>query len=124
MDETHKRWIERAESSLSLGLVQKTNNIFYEDLCFQLQQAAEKALKAFLVFHQLDPPITHSFVVLLQRIRQASEYPRELERVIELEDYAVQTRYPGEYTSVEEEEYNRAAEIAKYVLDWVREKIK
>ena len=123
MAEEYRIWMMRAESSLALGLVQKSEHIYYEDLCFQLQQAAEKALKAFLIYHGIEPPITHSLVLLLRKVRQVTDYPEELERVIELEDYAVQTRYPGEYAPVEEEEYNRASQIASYTVSWIREQI-
>ena len=37
-------WLLRARSSLSLACV-KTEGVLYEDLCYQVQQAAEKALK-------------------------------------------------------------------------------
>ncbi len=41
-----------------------------------------------------------------------------MEAVI-LSDYAVETRYPGNYESVGEEEYLRALEITKSVCGWV-----
>lgn len=59
----------------------------------------------------------HSFVVLLQKVRQVSEYPEELKRAVELEDYAVETGYPGEYAPVEQVEYTRATDIAKYTVN-------
>jgi len=45
-------WLHRARSSLALAR-QKTTDVLYEDLCYQAQQAAEKALKAVLVFGKL-----------------------------------------------------------------------
>jgi HEPN domain-containing protein len=36
----------------------------------------------------------------------------------------VQARYPGEYTPIEEEEYEEAVRIATYVCRWVEESIK
>ena len=44
MGEDYKDWLKRAVSALSLGKTEKKEDIFYEDLCFQLQQAAEKAI--------------------------------------------------------------------------------
>ena len=66
MAEGYLTWMKRAESSLALGFVAKTDEIFYEDLCFQLQQAVEKAMKALLVYNDVEPPITHSFGVLIR----------------------------------------------------------
>ena len=112
MGEDYLTWMKRAESGLALGLVAKTDEVFFEDLCFQLQQAAEKAMKALLVYNDTDPPITHSFAVLIRELRKRFEVPESIERVIELEDYAVQTRYPGNYTPVDETEYREASQIA------------
>jgi hypothetical protein len=41
-----------------------------------------------------------------------------MEAVI-LSDYAVETRYPGNYEPVGEEEYLRALDIARSVCQWV-----
>jgi hypothetical protein len=41
MGEDYLTWLKRAESALALGLVAKTDEVFFEDLCFQLQQAVE-----------------------------------------------------------------------------------
>ena len=124
MSEDYRTWIKRAESSLELGLVEKTGKIAYEDLCYQLQQAVEKVMKAYLIYHRVEPPITHSFAVLLKKVRAVIEYPQEIERTIELEDYAVQTRYPGEYAPVEKEEYEEAVRIARNAVEWFRENMR
>ena len=116
--------MKRAESALALGLVAKTDEVFFEDLCFQLQQAIEKAMKALLIYNDTEPPITHSFAVLIRELRRTLEVPESIERIIELEDYAVQTRYPGDYTPVDEIEYQDASQIAKEVMSWIRSKIK
>jgi HEPN domain-containing protein len=100
MNKDHEHWLIRAESALSLGKTGKIEDIVYEDLCFQLQQACEKVLKAFLVFYKIAPPKTHSFKVLLKLIKEIAEIPEFVRKVIDLEDYAVQTRYPGDYAPV------------------------
>jgi hypothetical protein len=43
--------------------------------------------------------------------------------VVELTDYAVQTRYPGDYTPITKKEYERAVELAKLTVDWVERQI-
>jgi HEPN domain-containing protein len=45
-------WIARAKSSLALATA-TTPGVLYEDLCFQAQQAAEKALKAVFVSRKI-----------------------------------------------------------------------
>ena len=51
-------WLARAKSNLRLAeLGGSQTGIFLEDLCFDAQQAAEKALKAACVHHELDFPV-------------------------------------------------------------------
>ncbi len=71
------------------------------------------------IFPIQEIPKVHSFHILLERIEQHIEIPEEIKDVIELNDYAVQTRYPGDYTPLEKEEYERALKITKRVLNWV-----
>ena len=40
----YKIWIKRAYNSLALAKVDKTEEICYEDLCYNAQQAVEKGL--------------------------------------------------------------------------------
>ena len=67
---------------------------------------------------------SHSFAVLIRELRKALEVPESIERVIELQDYAVQTRYPGDYTPVVETEYGEASQIAMMAMSWIRSEIK
>ena len=123
MNDSVKIWLERAESSYNLGIIEKTEGIFYEDLCFQLQQACEKSLKALLIYYDIDPPKTHSFGIILKEIEKTTTIPPEIKDVISLNNYAVQTRYPGDYVPVDEEEYLEIKEISENVLNWVKETI-
>lgn len=50
--------------------------------------------------------------------------PESIREIVELTDYAVQMRYPGDYYPVTQEEYNRAVELAQRSLNWVRSQIK
>ena len=54
MDKEYEIWIKRAKSSLILSKSKKTDEIYYEDLCFDAQQSAEKALKALIAFLNSD----------------------------------------------------------------------
>lgn len=124
MNKVYEEWIKRSKSSLLLGKAKKSEEIYYEDLCFQLQQSAEKALKAYLIFLGISPPKSHSFNIILQELGKYIQYPEELEMVIDLNDYAVQARYPGDFTKIDEEEYKTALRIAENVFEWVKENIR
>jgi len=69
-------WIQRAESNLARArLGRQSEDILYEDICFDAQQAAEKALKGLLVYSGLDVPRTHSVGYLLSIIKESSGMP-------------------------------------------------
>jgi HEPN domain-containing protein len=43
---------------LELAQAKIIRHIHYKDLCFQLQQAAEKALKGLLIYYGVEPEFT------------------------------------------------------------------
>ncbi|MDR1175396.1 MAG: HEPN domain-containing protein [Treponema sp.] len=50
--------------------------------------------------------------------------PDNVKNAMDLTNYAVQTRYPGEYDEITKEEYENSVRIAKNCLDWVDDTIK
>ena len=50
--EDPREWLNRARSNLALAKNTCDNSVYFEDLCFNAQQAAEKAIKAVCIFHQ------------------------------------------------------------------------
>ena len=83
----------------------------------------KKALKALLIYLSDDYPRVHAFTLLVERLEQHVAVPEPIREVVELSDYAVQIRYPGDYYPVSEEEYERALDLAERVLRWVRSQI-
>jgi len=124
MADDHKAWLARAKSSLAISKSKSDENIFYEDLCFQAQQAVEKAIKGLLIFYDVEPEKTHNLVSLIKKLSKYIDIPEEISEAAILSDYAVQTRYPGDYTPVEEEEYNEAVKIAENCVAWINGKAK
>jgi HEPN domain-containing protein len=122
-EEGFEVWFQRAESNLEIARWAGGKRVFLEDLCFEAQQAAEKALKALLIYLSGDYPRVHAFTLLLERLEQHVAVPEFIREVVELSDYAVQIRYPGDYYPVSDEEYERALELAERVLRWVRAQI-
>jgi HEPN domain-containing protein len=116
-------WLGRARSSLNLSSA-KTPGVLYEDLCFQVQQAAEKALKAVFVSRKIPYPYTHDINALLSGLEQHGiAIPEPLWRAVTLTSYASNTRYPGTTTPVTKEEYTGAVRPAQDVLLWAEEQV-
>ena len=61
-----RAWLELARSNLLLAQKGKRKGVLLEDLCFNAQQAAEKALKAVCLHLELDFPKTHSITRLFE----------------------------------------------------------
>ena len=118
--EDYEIWFKRAESNLALAKAEKIKGVVYEDLCFEAQQSAEKALKALLINFEDVFPKVHSFNILLERLQKYVAIPKRIKKVLELSDYAVQTRYPGDYYPVKLAEYKKAIRITEEVLIWVK----
>ena len=118
-------WLKRARSDLQLGRVAlNTTGVLPEDACFHAQQCAEKALKALLVQRQIPFPRTHSIEVLLDMLKmQGDSVPENIDETFILTEYAVQTRYPGEWEPVTQKEAQGALDRATLVLSWVESHI-
>ena len=120
--ERYESWIDRARSSLEIAGTRNSDLVYYEDLCFQAQQAVEKAIKGMLIYYEVEPQFTHNIGILLEKL-QAYTNIDEIKDTIKLTKYAVQTRYPGEYDDITKEDYEESITIAKKCFEWIQNKI-
>jgi HEPN domain-containing protein len=112
--------MERAESSLALARM-RGEGIDLEDLCYQAQQAVEKALKAVFLAKGARFPFTHSLDLLLQGLEERGlDIPESIDAASQLTRYAVETRYPAFFDPVTPEEHRDALALAEAVLAWAR----
>ena len=106
--DTPQAWIDRAESSLALARM-RGQGIDLEDLCYQAQQSAEKALKAIFIAKGARFPFSHNLDLLLQGLEDLGiAVPPEVDAASCLTRYAVATRYPGFFEPVTPLEYKEA----------------
>ena len=122
--ERYESWIERAKSCLEISKIAVNDNVYYEDLCYQSQQAVEKGLKALLIYYDVEPEFTHNIGMLLDELERFIKIPEYIKETINLTKYAVITRYPGEYDEVTKEKYKESINIAKDCLEWIEKTIK
>ena len=117
-------WLRHAWSDLELAQTKRNSKVLLEDLCFHAQQAAEKAIKAVLVFRDVPFPKSHNIRTLLDLLPKALSLPEEAKEAASLTDYAVLTRYPGALEPVTKEEYLEAVRVAKTVVQWAEKLLK
>lgn len=93
--ELAREWIHKAEHDMGMAELALVNRPEYTDaICFHCQQAAEKYLKAYLVFLNIRFERKHNLGYLLDLISEQQPAPETIYDLAEkLEDYAVETRY-------------------------------
>jgi len=117
-------WLRRPKSNLIRAKQPKPEEVLWEDLCFDTQQAAEKALKAVLLARGIPFRFVHDIAELLTFLEnQGVILSEEIKASAELTDYSVESGYPGPFEPVTEEEFNKALKIAETVVVWADSQI-
>jgi HEPN domain-containing protein len=119
-----REWLNRARSSLALAKT-RPPEAYLEDLCFEAQQAAEKAIKALLIRHGVAFPYVHDLARLLTVLEEAGEVvPATIREAEGLTRYAVVTRYPGLAEPVTEAQYEETMAAAEAVVRWAANRLR
>ncbi|MYA22099.1 MAG: HEPN domain-containing protein [Gemmatimonadetes bacterium] len=112
-----REWMNRAQSDL-IQAKNEVPGVYLEDLCFNAQQAAEKAIEAVMVLRGINFPYIHDLTRLMSMLEASGEtIPAPVRRAAALTRYAVQTRYPSLEEPVTAQEY------AEAVVRWAEERI-
>ena len=89
------RWLRHAEEDLiTAETFLGHSRVAPCQCCWHAQQAAEKALKAVLIFLQIDFPRTHDLNVLRDLVSERWQLKNALPNLGDLNRWAVQARYP------------------------------
>lgn len=117
-----RQWMEYAEADLRgarhLMTMPDCPNWM---VAYHAEQAAEKALKAFLVHKEVDFPPTHNITMLREFCSQFGDWALELEAADELTRFAAAARYPSLGLDLSSREIERIVKIAESVCNRVRE---
>jgi HEPN domain-containing protein len=112
-------WLRRAASDL-IALDASLDAGALDAACFHAQQAAERYLKAYLIYTGLEFPFTHNLSKLVELCAQADVSFRTLLPLVEsLTPYAVELRYDDEFwpsLEVAREARSSALAVKSFVL--------
>ncbi len=130
MNKFSLRWLIYAEEDLKTAQILLRERL-YNQICFHSQQCIEKSLKAFLRAKRQKIPRIHELVELLNMCQELdSSYEIFLESCKIVGKYYIPTRYPealpgslAEGGLPEREDAEKALEIAKEILWFVKDKI-
>ena len=118
-----REWMNRARSNLVLAQ-NRIPDAYLEDLCFDAQQAAEKAIKAVMIARGIEFPYVHDLGSLLSLLEEIEEpVPEAIRTAVSLTTYATATRYPNTGAPVTEQEYQDAVAMAEAVVRWAEERL-
>ena len=124
-EEFTREWIRKAESDFKTAEhLLKSSSDLAEGTAFHSQQSAEKYLKAFLVWHQIEFQKTHDINALLRLAGKVDDKLSEILRdAVVLTPYGVDYRYPGDYPEVTRTDAERAFQLAERVRSEVRSRL-
>jgi HEPN domain-containing protein len=114
-------WVRKAQADLAVAerLVSEEAS-FSNAVTFHCQQAAEKFIKAFLVWAEVDFPKTHDLTELLSRAAPVNAHlAADLRGATALTPYGVELRYPGDRPDATPAEAREAVELSRLVRDKV-----
>lgn len=120
-----KNWLFRANEDIAVikDLTNFGTEYYTSTICFHAQQATEKFLKAFLVYHNVDFPRTHDTDYLIYECQKINSDEFNID-LINLTDFGVSVRYPDDFYIPEVKEALKYKDIAIKVKHTVEELIK
>lgn len=118
-----REWVQLADEDIALAehAMTMTPQRPYRLVAYHAQQCAEKYLKAFLVFREVDFPFTHNISTLLELCQPMAPWAEELTDAETLTSYGVTARYPGLDMDVNEQAATRAIAADRVVRSTVRD---
>ncbi len=117
-----RAWFARAEEDMAAVALFLKEGGFANAACFHAQQAAEKYLKAFILFHGKEIRKIHLLDQLALSCQELdASFEALKEDAVFLTQFYIETRYPAnmpEFTQEDAEQaYAAAGRIKEFVLD-------
>jgi HEPN domain-containing protein len=120
--ETVLLWLKKAYNDMKTGKDEfVTEEPATDSICFHMQQAVEKYLKAFIVCNEMEIEKTHNLSRILEKCLSIdNEFLILAEAEIEiLTPYGTIIRYPDDFYMPTIEETKKAIELAELVKEFI-----
>jgi len=116
-----QEWLKAAKSDYQYARVGIEEKKVFPQIAFLAQQSVEKFLKAFLVFHRVEPPRIHELPKLLDECVRIEPKLKKLRDACELlTGFYIEARYPPdipEYSRTEILEAFKSAQKVKEKIE-------
>jgi HEPN domain-containing protein len=118
-----ERWQRYAQEDLrtAQALLQDAESLIPRHACWLAQQATEKALKALFVRAEIDFPRTHDLDLLWSKLPAESRAAIPSDALAELSEWAVESRYPGDWPDADAADARAAVAAAASVCALVEQ---
>jgi HEPN domain-containing protein len=120
-----KKWFTKADHDLQTACNERhidADEILTDTICFHCQQAVEKYLKSFLIWHDIDFKPVHD-LVYLQQLCSKVDTDFKAVSLNRLTGFGVALRYPDDFYMPTLQEADSSVEIAQKIKVLVRGKI-
>ena len=115
-----RRWLRFAAEDLrAAGTLLHETQVPPRHVCWLAQQAAEKAIKAALVFLQIEFPKTHDLDALRNLVPEDWRVRQAFPDLADLTEWSVEARYPGDWPEATADDARGSLDEARRVLDLV-----
>jgi HEPN domain-containing protein len=111
-----RRWLRYARQDLvaAEAMLGRTD-MWPRHACRLAQQSAEKAIKAVLVFRQIDFPRSHDLDALRNLVPDGWQLKLEHPDLADLSEWSVEARYPGDWPDAVQADAQAAVQQARSV---------
>lgn len=119
-------WLEKGDNDLQAAQsLMEDPEPLTDIICFHCQQSAEKHLKGFLVYHGIGFARVHDLRYLLNLCQEIdAEFGALDAEIDDLNDYAVEPRYPADLPIYyPKAEARHAIDVARQVIAFVRDRL-
>lgn len=119
-----KEWLRFASNDINCAKHSLSMHpVPVEIICYLCEQAAEKALKGYLVYQNIEPPKTHILKLLCKMCTDIDKSFEEITKQCgNLTLYAVQPRYPFEI-EITENDMKKAILDADRVMEFILQRL-
>jgi HEPN domain-containing protein len=120
-----KRWLQYAQEDLNAAeLILKHPTIAHRHVCWLAQQCTEKVIKGALIYMQIDFRRTHDLDIFPYLLPTEWAIRQKFADLAELTEWAVESRYPGDWQEANEHDAQLAFKQARDVLESIKVDLK
>ena len=118
----YQKFMNIAWGDLEYAKVPISGRMRAANSCYMAHQAAEKALKAYIIFLGEDPPWKHDLELLLKRIKFFGiVVPLNVDSSVAILNPFGGVRYPGDDPDPDSSERQLSIESAEIIVQWVED---